>query len=398
MEGELTPLTEAVMAASEQVISDRRLLHTRPELSFEEYNTTGLIRDVMGQIGAEEVRCPTPTGGVFVIEGARPGRSVLLRADIDALPVHEAVDVPFRSGVDGCMHACGHDAHTAMLLGAARAMSAAAGSLPGQYVFVFQPGEERFSGARAMLDGGLLDVAPADVALGCHVMSVVPAGVVTVRGGLMYSDGQWFHLTLRGAGGHGALTGVRGNPLAVAARLILELPTVVEGLATDGTACACSAGMLHSGTAPNIIASEATVEGTLRTFTDQQKVEALGRLDALVTRLAVEHDVVFEVEFPLHAPAVFNDEHATLMLLETARALLGADRVHIPSGPYTPTDDMSEILNRVPGVYFSLGAALPDHSGGMHHSPRFAIDDRVLPDGCLVLAATAARLARHPTD
>ena len=152
MEGELTPLTEAVMAASEQVISDRRLLHTRPELSFQEYKTTDFIRDGMRQIGAEEMRCPTPTGGVFVIEGARPGRNVLLRADIDALPVHEAVDVPFRSGIDGCMHACGHDAHTAMLLGAARAMSAAAASLPGRYVFVFQPGEERFSGARAMLD------------------------------------------------------------------------------------------------------------------------------------------------------------------------------------------------------------------------------------------------------
>jgi amidohydrolase len=398
MDVDLSPLSAAVVATSEQVISDRRLLHTRPELSFEEYATTGLIQDAMSEIGAEEVRCPTPTGGVFVIEGAHPGRTVLLRADIDALPVHEDVEVPFRSGIDGCMHACGHDAHTAMLLGAARAMSAAARSLPGRYFFVFQPGEERFSGARAMLDGGLLDVAPADVALACHVTSVMPAGVVAVRGGLMFSDGQWFRLTLRGAGGHGAMPGVRGNPLAVAARLILDLPTVVDGLITEGTACACSAGMLHSGTAPNIIASEATVEGTLRTFTDQQKVEALERLDALVTRLAVEHDVDFAVEFPVHAPAVFNDEHATLTLVDTARALLGTDRVHIPSGPHPPSDDMSEILNRVPGVYFSLGAALPDHSSGMHHSPRFAIDDRVLPDGCLVLAATAARLARHPTD
>jgi amidohydrolase len=314
MEMDLTPLTDAVMATSDRVISDRRQLHTRPELSFEEYNTTGLIQDVMAEIGAAEVRCPTPTGGVFVIEGARPGRTVVLRADIDALPVHEAVDVPFRSGIDGCMHACGHDAHTAMLLGVARVMSAAAATLPGRYVFVFQPGEERFSGARAMLDGGLLDVAPADVALACHVSSVMPAGVVAVRGGLMFSDGQWFRLTLRGAGGHGALAGVQGNPLAVAARLSLELPAIVDGLATEGTACACSAGMLHSGTAPNIIASEATAEGTLRTFTDQQKAEALGRLDALVTRLAVEHEVGFEVEFPVHAPAVFNDDHATLTL------------------------------------------------------------------------------------
>jgi amidohydrolase len=398
MDVDLTPLTEVVMTNAQQVISDRRLLHMRPELSFEEYDTTGLIREVMGELGAEDVCCPTPTGGVFVIEGAHPGRAVLLRADIDALPVHEAVDVPFRSSIDGCMHACGHDAHTAMLLGVARAMSAAARSLPGRYVFVFQPGEERFSGARAMLDGGLLDVAPADVALACHVISLMPAGVVAVRGGLMFSDGKWFRLTLRGAGGHGALAGVRGNPLAAAARLILELPSVVEGLATEGTACACSAGMLYSGTAPNIIASEATVEGTLRTFTDQQKAEALERLDGLVTRLAVEHDVGFEVEFPVHAPAVFNDEHATLTLLETARALLGAGRVRIPSGPFTPSDDMSEILERVPGVYFSLGAALPDHDGAMHHSPTFAIDDRVLPDGCLVLAATAARLARHTTD
>lgn len=379
-----------------EIVETRRHLHAQPELSFEEHQTTALIRERMRQLGADERPCGTRTGGVHVIDGGAPGPTVLLRADIDALPVDEAVDHPWRSRLAGRMHACGHDAHVAMLLGAARIIAARAGHLPGRYAFLFQPGEEQLSGARAMLEGGLLrSVRPARV-IGCHVSSILPVGLVMLRAGVAMSGGQGLRFELQGPGGHGARPDAPGNVIVALATLVRALPDIVAGMAHEGTAATCSAGVVRAGTACNILPSTAIVEGTLRTFTPAQKKEALQRLAELCRRLHDEHGVTVQLVLTMHAPPVVNDVDATRLVRSAAEAALGTDRV-IGGPPLTPSDDVSELLQRAPGCFFFLGGARADGSSGMHHSPAFDIDEealrtgtRVLVDGAIVLATPAS--------
>src|SRR5262245_4232213 len=375
-----------------EIVDTRRRLHALPELSFEERETTALIRERMRALGADELRCGTATGGVWVIDTGRPGRTVLLRADIDALPVDEAVDHPWRSRVGGRMHACGHDAHVAMLLGAARVLATGAGSAaPGRYMFVFQPGEEQLAGARAMLEGGLLDAVQPARMIGCHVASILPSGFVMLRAGVAMSDGQGLRFQLRGPGGHGAGPDA-GNVIAALASLVRALRDGVAGMEHEGTPAVCSAGLVRAGTASNVLPSTAVVEGTLRTFTPAQKAEALDRLDAICRRLADATGVTIDVVRTAHAPPVVNDTDATGVVLAAAAAALGPDRV-ISGLPITPSDDVSELLQRVPGCYFMLGGACSDGSSGVHHSPTFDIDEEALRSGTRVLVDGAVALA-----
>lgn len=391
-----TAVADLVDDAFPEIVATRRHLHARPELSFAEHETTALIRERMRALGADERRCPTPTGGVFVIDAGVPGRTVLLRADIDALPVDEAVESPWRSRLGGRMHACGHDVHAAMLLGAARVIAACSARLPGRYVFLFQPGEEQLAGARAMLQGGLLDVVHPARVLGCHVASILPAGLVMLRAGVAMSDGQGLRFELRGPGGHGARPDAPGNVIVALAALVRALPEVVAGMEHDGTPAVCSAGLVQAGTACNVLPSAAVVEGTLRTFTAAQKTEALERLAGICRRFGDEHGVTVQLTLTMHAPPVVNDADATGLVQEAAEAALGPGRVLVGL-PVTPSDDVSELLQRVPGCYFLLGGARGDGSSGMHHSPTFDIDEealrvgaRVLVDGAAALAAPAA--------
>ena len=385
-------VTDLVEEGFPEIVETRRHLHARPELSFEERETTALIRERMRQLGADERPCGTRTGGVHVIDGGAPGATVLLRADIDALPVDEAVDHPWRSRVGGRMHACGHDAHVAMLLGAARTIAARARDVPGRYAFVFQPGEEQLAGARAMLEGGLLDAVRPARAIGCHVSSLLPAGLVMLRPGVAMSDGQGLRFELHGPGGHGARPNAPGNVIVALAALVRALPDVVAGMEHDGTAAVCSAGLVQAGTACNVLPSTAIVEGTLRTFTPAQKEEALERLADLCRRLDDEHGVTVRLIPTMHAPPVVNDVDATRLVKSAAEAALGIGRV-IGGPPVTPSDDVSEILQRVPGCFFILGGARADGSSGMHHSPAFDIDEEALRIGTRVLVDGAIALA-----
>lgn len=390
-------VADLVEQAFPEIVETRRHLHARPELSFEEHETTALIRERMRTLGADERRCATRTGGAFVIDAGMPGRTVLLRADIDALPVDEAVEHPWRSRLGGRMHACGHDAHAAMLLGAARVIAALSGSLPGRYVFLFQPGEEQLAGARAMLEGGLLDaVHPARV-IGCHVASMLPAGLVMLRAGVAMSDGQGLRFALHGPGGHGAQPDAPGNVISALMALVRALPDVVTGMEHDGTPAVCSAGVVQAGTACNVLPSSAVVEGTLRTFTSAQKTEALERLAAICRRFHDEHGVTVQLTLTMHAPPVVNDADATGLVRAAAEAALGAGRV-LAGLPVTPSDDVSELLQRVPGCYFMLGGARGDGSSGMHHSPAFDIDEEALRIGTRVLVDGAAALAVSEGD
>jgi amidohydrolase len=379
-------------AVYDEMVDLRRSVHRHPELSFAEHETTALVRDHMGALGIEEARRVTETGGIFVLHGGRPGRSVVLRGDIDALPVQEDVGRPGHSEVEGVMHACGHDVHVAALLGAASALVSRREELPGRYVFVFQPAEEALCGAKTMVDNGALAVMEGARLIGFHVTSVLPTGFVALRAGLTMSEAHSLTITLTGPGGHGAVSSAEGDVLRAAAELVGRLDSVVEGLAYEGTNCVCSAGTLVAGTAVNVVPTSAKVTGTLRTFTDAQRESALAGLRELCVSMSDARGVTIAVELPEHTPAVVNDAAVTAMVEAEACIVLGSDAVfRMP--PTAPSDDVGEFLAHVPGCYFFVGGAAPDGSSGMHHSPTFSVEDRSLRVGASVMVRSAVALA-----
>jgi amidohydrolase len=385
-------LRALVDAAHGDAVDLRRALHAHPELAFDEHATSAVLRERMRGLGWTELRCPTATGAVFELDTGRSGRSILLRADIDALPVTEEVDVPWRSRAQGVMHACGHDAHAAILVTVARVLAARVESLPGRYVAVFQPAEEQARGARAMLDGGLLDVARADAACGLHVAAPLPSGLVATRAGIFYAASQTFVAELRGAGGHGAMTGRDGNVVLAASELAARLDEVVRGMEYEDVECASSVGSLHAGTAANVVPRTARLAGTIRTFTPEQAVDAVVRLRELCDAVGRTHGVTVSLELPASTSAVRNDGRATAASLRAAREVLGEERA-FEMPPITPSDDMSEILARIPGVYVVVGARPGAGVPPQHHAADFTIDEECLRVGALTLAATAVALA-----
>ena len=376
------------------MVDIRRQLHAEPELSFEEVTTTRLIRSRLDSLGLTEERCPTATGAVASLTGGRPGETVLLRADIDALPVTEAPGLPFASRTQGRMHACGHDAHVAILLGAAAALSARAEDLPGRYLFVFQPAEEQISGAQAMLEGGLLDTAHPTQAVGCHVIAQVPVGTLVARPGVAMAAAHGIRVTMSGSGGHGALQPRRGNVVLAISRLADRLDTVVSGLSFEGADCVCSPGLIRTGTANNVVPTTAEMAASLRTFTAGQQAEAWARLEQLARAVAAEFDVEAHLEVSNQTGPVSNDAAVTGRILDVARRVLPDHAVMQAPSPIAASDDVSAILEQVPGCYFFVGAGRSDGTSGMHHSPAFAIDEQAIRAGSKVMAAAALELAQ----
>jgi amidohydrolase len=343
-------------------------------------------------LGIEEALRVGETGGIFAMEGGRPGRTVVLRADIDALPVQEDLERSCHSELEGVMHACGHDVHVGSLLGAASLLAGRREDLPGRYIFLFQPAEEALCGAKSMIEGGALSVMDGAQLIGFHVTSVIPAGMLALRAGITMAEAHSLRITLRGPGGHGAVPSATGDVIRAAAELVGRLGSVVEGLSYEGSDCVCSAGTLQAGTAVNVVPTSASITGTLRTFTEAQREDAVGRLRTLCAAVADEQGVAVALELPEHTPAVVNDASVTDRVESEAKGVLGDSAVfRVPAA--APSDDVSEFLNHLPGCYFFVGGAAADGSSGMHHSPTFSVEDESLRVGASVLVRGAVALA-----
>ncbi len=379
-------------AVFDDMVDKRRALHRRPELAFAEHGTTAMIRDHMASLGIGETLRTTETGGIFAFEGGKPGRSVVLRGDIDGLPVQEDEARAVHSEVEGVMHACGHDVHVGSLLGAASLLSARREDLPGRYIFLFQPAEEALCGAQAMLERGALSAMEGARLVGFHVTSQVPSGFVGLRSGIAMSEANSLRITLSGPGGHGAMPSARGDVIRATAELVSRLGEVASGLRYEETDCVCSAGTIHAGTAVNVVPTSARVTGTLRTFTEAQHAEALVRLQDLCDEIGDDQGVHVELELPEHTRAVVNDAEATALVEAEASVVIGPDQVfRMP--PVSPSDDVSEFLRHLPGCYFFVGGGAADGSSGAHHSPTFLVEDESLRIGASVLVRSALALA-----
>ena len=386
-------LLEPSADALDEVVDNRRYLHRHPEVSFAEHETSRFIEDRLRVLGLTVEPCPTPTGALAVLDTGRAGRTVMLRADIDALPILEDSGVDFASAVDGRMHGCGHDAHTAILLGAARTLMEHVDELRGRYLFCFQPAEEIVSGAREMIARGLLERYRPEVTVGLHMASWLPSGHVMTRPGLLWAGSDAFDISMRGPGGHGGMMKRVGNVISAQAFLLERLHTVVDGLGHDGTGCHCTVGDVRTDGAWNVVPRTVTVKGSVRTFTPELRQEALQRLQDLLLEADTEFQISSSLQLVHGTVPLMNDPNVTRTVLEVGSELIG-ERAREIGNPLTVSDDMAEFLTRIPGCYFMVGARPPDaEPAPAHHSPAFRIDEGSFATGVRMMVASAATLA-----
>src|SRR5438876_4962292 len=376
----------------DEVIEQRRYFHRYPEVSFSEKETSSYLINRLHEMGLDIKPCPTETGAVAVLETGRPGKTVMLRADIDALPIQEESGVDFPSRIGGRMHACGHDAHMAIMIGVARTLIDRIWDVGGRYLFVFQPAEEIVEGAKAMIARGLLEDHRPDSVIGLHIASFIESGTVITKPGLLWAGSDAFDVKFAGPGGHGGMMGRRGNVLAAQAFFVERLHMVVEGLEQEGVQCHTTVGNISSDGAWNIVPRGVLVQGSLRTFNAELREQALDRLRDLLREAQSEFEVQSNLELVHGTVPLMNAPNVTRTVMEVGQELIG-DRASVLGRPLTVSDDFAEFLTRIPGCYFMLGARPEGDTPPAHHSPGFRIDEAALPVGVKVLAGAASRLA-----
>src|SRR5438477_5562278 len=376
----------------DEVVELRRHFHRHPEVSFSEHETSVRITERLKELGLEIQPCPTETGAVAMLDTGKPGKTVMLRADIDALPILEESGVDFQSNEEGRMHACGHDAHIAMMLGVARTLVDRIYDLGGRYLFVFQPAEEIVSGAKAMIAGGLLDKHHPDAVIGLHIASFVESGTIVTKPGLLWAGSDAFDIGIAGPGGHGGMMGRAGNVLAAQAFLIERLHTIVDGLEHQGVGCHTTVGNVMSDGAWNIVPRGVKIKGSVRTFTAPLREEALGRLGDLLKETDTEFEVSSEMQLVHGTVPLMNEPNVTRTVMEVA-TLIAGERASLLGKPLTVSDDFAEFLTHIPGCYFMLGARPEGDKPPAHHSPGFRIHEPASPLGGSLMAGAAARIA-----
>lgn len=382
-------LTRVDAAIEKHLVKIRRELHERPELSLLERGTAGYLADYLDRLPVENLRINVGGAGVVAeVRGRLAGRSVLVRADMDGLPLTEATDLPFRSKNAGVMHACGHDAHMAIALELAAGLAANQHRLPGMVRFAFQPAEERAAGAKPMIDDGALE--GIDRVVGLHVWAGLPTGQVSVRSGPMMASADWFTLTVRGKGGHGAIPDLTVDAVVIAAQIVTALQTLVSRETSPKAPVVVTLGSIHGGTAFNIIAGEVVIEGTLRTFDATLRKRLLQRIDDLARGIATAMRGSCEFRLESGAPPVVNDPAVSALVADAARLVLGDESV-VSFEPLMVGEDVSYFLEARPGCFFLVGGA-PEGGPVLHHTAEFRIDERCLPIGLRVMSGAVLRL------
>ncbi len=374
-----------------QLVAWRRDLHRHPELSFQEVRTSGIVARTLLDLGYEVRTGVAQTGVVALLHGGRPGPTVMLRADMDALPIQESSEASYASAHPGVMHACGHDGHVAMGLGAATLLARHAAELAGNILFVFQPAEERDGGAAAMLASGALHDPKPDIIFGLHLWNTLPAGRVIVQAGPFMAAADVLRIVVRGRGGHGGLPHETIDAIAVTGQVLTALQTIVSRNVNPHDTAVLSIGMVHGGTAFNVIAETVELLGTLRTFEPTVRETVLARLrvllDGVTAGMGAEAELIVE---PLTGP-VINDPTASETARLAALQLVGNAAV----GRITPlmvSEDFAEYGKLAPSCFILLGSGNAELGlDAPHHSPRFDFDERVLPTGAALLAAVATR-------
>lgn len=387
-------LLEHARSISDEIVALRRAIHAEPELGLETPKTLSKVRAALANLPLEWREGSSTTGAVAVLKGsAGPGRTVLLRGDMDALPMPEETGLEFASQVPGTMHACGHDAHTAMLAGAVRLLCERRETLKGEVWFMFQPGEEGFHGAKFMLEDALLDPLP-EAAFALHVMPNAKHGLVAGRSGALLASADQFEIHIDGRGGHGAMPHHGLDPVPIACEVVLALQALVARQFDAHDPVIASVTQLDAGTAHNVIPDFARLRGTLRTLSARHRDKLHHALEQLATGIAQAHGASARVTITPGFPVTNCDPRAVSLGEAVSTDLFGEAAFRRLDQPIMGAEDFSYVLEKVPGAMFFLGVAhegVDWHNCPAIHSPRMMVDESALPRGAALLAGCAVR-------
>ena len=405
--------TDSLLAAAREIQTDvvdiRRRLHRRPEIGLQLPWTQRLVVEALERLGLAPRLGESITSVTSMIDGAHPGPTILLRADMDALPVHENTGLDFSSEVNGAMHACGHDTHVAMLLGAARVLVERREDLAGRVLLMFQPGEEGLGGARTMLEEGLLDVPPQERggfgpvtgAFAIHTMNRYVGGTIRLRPGALLASSDTIRITVRGRGGHASAPHLATDPIVIAAEIVTALQAAVTRQINVFDPGVITIAQIVAGTTSNIIPETAFLHGTMRAVSVATRERLEGIVRQVAAGIAAAHGAAAEVAIEPGYPVTCNDAGFAAFVEGIAAELVGAEQSTTMPAPVMGAEDWSSVLERVPGAMAFLGGLGPGEVPGVapdNHSDRVVFDEDVMPIGVALHVAVALRHLSRPGE
>lgn len=389
-----TDWTAAAASEHGATIALRRAIHADPELGLDCHRTTAKLKEALAGLPLTIHDSRSTSGFVARLEGAKPGRTVLLRGDMDALPIDEDTGLDFASAVTGQMHACGHDTHSAMLVSAARILSTHRDEFAGTILFMFQPGEEGMAGARHMIEEGLLDDPAPEAAFAIHVFPNVPGGVIACREGALLAATDTLAATIIGKGGHAAMPHDTRDPIPVACEAVLALQSHIARRTTFTDPAILSITQMNGGRAHNIIPDRVTIGGTLRTLSEARRSASRAAFERIVGGIAEAHNCTADVHIEPGYPATINDPRAVALVRACANELFGEGTYHDIPAPIMGGEDFSFVLEKVPGAMAILGVAPPEGAAAARppiHNAKMFVDEASLARGVAMHCAFATR-------
>lgn len=375
-----------------QIVELRHALHARPETALQEHHTSHAVAQQLAQMANLRVQRAIggTTGIKAVLNADKAGPAVLLRADMDALPVQEETDLPYKSQASGVMHACGHDGHTACLVGTAMVLSRMADELPGPVVFIWQPAEETLGGGKILVEAGILDEPKVGTAFALHGWPMIPVGKIGLcRGWSMAATGG-FTIVVKAKGAHGASPHETADPIVIAARIVEGLQQIASRMISPLKPVVVTIGTIHGGTTINVIPTRVEMSGTVRAAEDGVRAEILRDIEQIATNMAKAFGAEAEVSTREAYPAVYNDEGACDFIMGVAQDVLGRESV-IEIGPTMGGEDFAFYLQKVPGALFRLGMDAPGRPQHMLHQAKYDFNDDALVTGMKMMAGLAVR-------
>jgi amidohydrolase len=378
-------IRSSIQALQPDLVSLRRQIHQQPELGFKEQITAARIASKLTEWGIAHQTGIAETGVVAVIQGQKPSsspRTLAIRADMDALPIQEANDVPYKSQHNGVMHACGHDGHTSIALMTAYYLSQHRDDFAGTVKIIFQPAEEGPGGAKPMIEAGVLKNPDVDAIIGLHLWNNLPLGTIGVRSGALMAAVERFSLTIQGKGGHGAMPHQTVDSIVLASQIVTALQTIVSRNVNPIDSAVVTVGQFNAGTAKNVIADTASLAGTVRYFNPNLADFFHQRIESIVAGICAAYGATYQLDYLKFYPPVINDEKITELVRSVAIDLVETLLGVVPECQTMGGEDMSFFLQEVPGCYFFVGSANPDRSLAYpHHHPRFDFDETALVTG-----------------
>ncbi|KUO72540.1 MAG: amidohydrolase [Clostridia bacterium BRH_c25] len=385
-------ILEQAKQLQETLVSIRRQIHAYPEIGFNEIKTSALVADELRKLGIDVSTNIAVTGVVGTLKGKYPGRTMLIRADMDCLKLDELNDVPYKSRNEGFMHACGHDAHTTCLLGAAMLLSQYREQLKGNVKFVFQPAEEINGGAHLMVKEGVLENPRVDAVMGMHIWPTIQAGKIGIRYGALCAAPDFFKIVIKGRGGHAAVPDKCIDPISVGCQVYMGLQTIISRRIDPLEPALITVGRLNAGTSLNIIPDVLVMEGTVRTLDKELRKRMPQMIETMIKGITEANGAGYEFEYRQNYPPLFNEDTLTRLMEETGKEVLGAQNVVIIQKPTMGGEDIAYFQENIPGTFFIIGTLNPEKGADKPlHSAQFNIDEDILYKASAVIAASTLK-------